>query len=73
MNFDKIIKIDGSAGSRILSVIVAFGGKSDFRGCVKNGKLFEEPATSFCHSASGKIAPRKTLTAQNSTFRGTNI
>jgi hypothetical protein len=48
-----------------MSAIVDFGGKSDFFECVKNGKLFEELATSFCHSAFKKIAPRKTLAANN--------
>jgi hypothetical protein len=55
---------------RVVSEIVDFGEKSDFHGCGKNGKLFEEPATSFCHSAVMKIAPRKTLDVNNPMFRG---
>jgi hypothetical protein len=51
-----------------VSEIVDFGGKSDFRGCVKNGKLFEEPATSSCHSAAMKIAPRKTFETNDPAF-----
>jgi hypothetical protein len=45
----------------IASEIVDFGGKSDFRGCVKNGKLFEALAPSFCHWASEKIATPERL------------
>jgi hypothetical protein len=51
-----------------VSEIVDFGEKSDFHGCVKNGKLFEALAPSFCHLASMKIAPRKTLEANNLTL-----
>ena len=53
--------IDGVLVTSIMSEIVAFGVRSDFHGCAKNRKLFEESATSFYDSASMKIAPRKTL------------
>jgi hypothetical protein len=60
--FNKIEK------SWIVSEINAIGEKSDFHGCVKNGKLFEEPATSSCHSTAMKIAPRKTFETNNPAF-----
>jgi hypothetical protein len=63
-----LLKHHEHAKNQIESEIVDFGGRSDFRGCVKNCKLFEEPATSSCNSAAMKIAPRKMLEANNLIF-----
>jgi hypothetical protein len=54
-----------------VSEIETFGGKSDFYGNVKNCKLFEELATSFCNSVSIKIATRKAHEANRLTFYDT--
>jgi hypothetical protein len=60
--------INGAHG-HVVSGIAAFGETSEIHGCVKNGKLFEALAPSFCHSASMYFAPRKTPEANSMTMR----
>jgi hypothetical protein len=64
----KKLKSGGVETRRIVSEIEDFGDSSDVHGCVKNGKLFEALAPSFCHSAAMNIAPRKTHGANNSSW-----